>query len=362
MPSPARRLLPRAATTALLLVAMTCALVLGSSTGSNAALSVRPDVTTVHVRAGGHVAIGVRVNYTGAQRPSLRVVDPPRGITSRIYATAEPYGSFDAVDFIAALATPLGTYHVTVAAYAGRTVVRFPVTVVVSEPGTFTLRLAPPLRTALVGGAVNYSIRLEGLRPAPGPNVSLIVHGFPLHSRVTLTAPTVNSRTFVTVHATFPAGVKPGTYRIMAQGRAGTELESSFAYLVLRAKPPTRPGQVGPPFTISGQPVDALSPGSTSPINLAITNTANSTLSVDSLTVSMTGTNQAGCATSNFTLAQYHGLIPLQIPANSTLTLQQLGIPTSAWPTISMLDLPVNQDACKSTTVLLAYAGTGSGL
>ena len=362
MPSPARRLLSRATAAALLLVALTCALVIGSSTSTNAALSVVPEATGVHIHAGGHAAVGVRVNYTTAQRPALRVIDPPRGITSRISATAQSYGSYDVVDFIAALKTPLGTYRVTVAAISGSTIARFTVTLVVTKPGAFTLRLAPPLRTAIVRGAVNYAITLEGLRPAPSPTVSLVVHGFPLHSKVSLSAPTLTSPGFVTVHASFPSTVKAGTYKIMAQGTAGSETETAYAYLVLRSAPPTKPGQVRPPFVIGGQPTTALTPGSTSPINLAITNAESSTMSVDSLAVAITGTDRAGCAASNFTIAQYHGLIPLQIPANSTLTLQQLGIPSADWPTITMLNLPVNQDACKATSVLLAYTGTGSGL
>jgi hypothetical protein len=49
------------------------------------------------------------------------------------------------------------------------------------------------------------------------------------------------------------------------------------------------------------------------------------------------------------------------VPANSTATLGGLGGAASAMPRVKMLDLPVNQDACKSAQLALSYAGTGQG-
>jgi hypothetical protein len=187
------------------------------------------------------------------------------------------------------------------------------------------------------------------------------MHGFPTNSVVTTSGSTVTNPTAITVHVRFPGNVPAGTFRIKAVGVAGGETEVAYAYLVLRPRVPTLPAQAGAPFSIAGTALNTVSPGGASRINLAITNPANTTLSVNSLRVTIKGTSAPGCAASNFTLAQYRGPYPLRIPARSTRTLQQLRVSMPSWPTLTMLDLPVNQDACKHTTVALAYAGTGSG-
>ena len=50
----------------------------------------------------------------------------------------------------------------------------------------------------------------------------------------------------------------------------------------------------------------------------------------------------------------------MSIPKNSQVSLSQTTIPSSQWPQVRMLDLPVPQDACKNTTFKLAYTGTAA--
>jgi hypothetical protein len=49
------------------------------------------------------------------------------------------------------------------------------------------------------------------------------------------------------------------------------------------------------------------------------------------------------------------------VPASSTRTLAELGVPAAQWPQISIIDLPTNQDGCRTASVTLAYAGTATG-
>lgn len=48
------------------------------------------------------------------------------------------------------------------------------------------------------------------------------------------------------------------------------------------------------------------------------------------------------------------------VPKNSIKTLQQLGVPSTAWPVVAFKNLPTNQDACKGTSFTITFAGTAS--
>jgi hypothetical protein len=116
----------------------------------------------------------------------------------------------------------------------------------------------------------------------------------------------------------------------------------------------------GKTFTISGNLTGTLAPGVLArPLNLTLTNPNHQRLSITNLTVTVGGAGV--CGPTNFAVTQYRGSYPLNLAADQTATLTQLGVPTSALPTVGMRDLPTNQDACKGVTVKLGYAGTGGG-
>ncbi len=115
-------------------------------------------------------------------------------------------------------------------------------------------------------------------------------------------------------------------------------------------------------FTIAGSPLAGvlLYPGGPAvPINLVFTNPNTSPIMVQSVTVSVTGTSAAGCGPANFTVAQQLTATPT-VPASSTESLQDLGVPQSQWPQLQMVDTG-NQDACKNATVNLSYSGQARG-
>jgi hypothetical protein len=119
-------------------------------------------------------------------------------------------------------------------------------------------------------------------------------------------------------------------------------------------------GAVG--FSISGSPPagSLLYPGGRPvPLNLVFTNPNASPITVDTVTVSVTGTSAPGCDPSGFTVAQQLAATPT-VPADSTLSLQDLGVAQSDWPQLEMIDAG-DQDACQNATVSLAYSGSASG-
>ena len=113
-------------------------------------------------------------------------------------------------------------------------------------------------------------------------------------------------------------------------------------------------------FTVNGNAVGTFYPGASAlPINLVITNPFNTTLTVTSVTVTITGTNHAACGAGNFTVVQnLQGSV--DIPANSTKSLSDVGYPQVDWPMVKMIETGTNQDACQTATVNFSYSGNGT--
>jgi hypothetical protein len=62
------------------------------------------------------------------------------------------------------------------------------------------------------------------------------------------------------------------------------------------------------------------------------------------------------CGSVDFAVTQFSGSYPFYIPQGAS-TLQSLGFAQSTWPTVRLVDRPVNQDGCKGATVNLTYSG-----
>lgn len=110
-------------------------------------------------------------------------------------------------------------------------------------------------------------------------------------------------------------------------------------------------------FTISGEVVGLLYPGTWRSIAVSITNPNSYAIEITSLTASVTS-SPAGCpASSNIEFQQspISESHRVTIPRNSTVTLAP-----ADRPLIRLRDLPSNQDACKLGTFDLFYAGTGT--
>ena len=146
-------------------------------------------------------------------------------------------------------------------------------------------------------------------------------------------------------------------------GVAGTALRPapSVGVSVSASAHPVVVPAPGRAFSVSGTLDGSLFIGTTGRIDLTITAPRGGNLRVTNLSVTVTGTSNPRCTTGNFAVTQYSGHYPLAVPGGSTRTLQQLGVARSAWPAVTLRDLPVNQDACKNVAVTLAYAGTGQG-
>ena len=116
-------------------------------------------------------------------------------------------------------------------------------------------------------------------------------------------------------------------------------------------------------FTIGGNTAQLFYPGTSQVLDLSITNPFKFAIKV--LNVSITvdpSSTKSGCTGTVNLLVTEPLRATLAVPAESTKSLSQLGVPPEKWPVLTMPDLPVNQDACEGATFTLVYRGTAAQL
>jgi hypothetical protein len=115
------------------------------------------------------------------------------------------------------------------------------------------------------------------------------------------------------------------------------------------------------PFSIEleGQ-LEDLYPGyPAQQVPIRITNPNPDPIEVTSLTVAIAG-DPPDCPAENFALTRSSAspATPLTVPAGGSVSLPTA---TVSAPTISMLNLAVNQDACRGADVPLSFSGEAHG-
>lgn len=112
-------------------------------------------------------------------------------------------------------------------------------------------------------------------------------------------------------------------------------------------------------FAISGDLSGLLYPGAPArPVAVKLTNPSGEPIYVTSLQMTVTNSSSAGCDPSTnlaVTQAPISQDTFVLVPANGSVTLPAQGV---AAPTIRLINLPVNQDACKDATFTLSYNGS----
>lgn len=163
-------------------------------------------------------------------------------------------------------------------------------------------------------------------------------------------------------------GLAPGTHdfavrALTRKGRPGPD--AAYGWQVAEAvsvadELPAEPA-TGKPFSIeqTGALAPLLPGDPAQPVTLAIGNPNSVSIEVTSLTVALADAPD-GCATENFALTASSAseATPLQVPAESTVELPSASISA---PSIALLDLPVNQDACQGAELELALSGEARG-
>jgi hypothetical protein len=265
--------------------------------------------------------------------------------------------------------------------------------------GNLAVRVAPASFTVTPGATATYMLRvarnhrsafgLSGrtglvVRPAGMPTGSVAYFsnssavGGNLHP---------SARTALTI--TTAAATPPGTYdmrlgvrRAHRRGSAMVELVVSAPTVIVPGRadlpagvapsvPPVPPVPPAPPvpappdaFTIAGALPHLLTPGTGEPLDLTLTNLESTDLTIANLNVqvaSVSGPQSSSthtCDPDDFSVEQFSGTPGFTLPAASSADLGELGFAPSEWPTVSMLDRPVNQDGCKGASLSLSFTGT----
>lgn len=158
-------------------------------------------------------------------------------------------------------------------------------------------------------------------------------------------------------------GLTPGSHAlaVRAFNRAGRP-GPAVSYSWRQAEPSPEQDQVEPKqFTIELRGLlDDLHPGfPPQQLPILISNPNPVPIEVTSLTVAIDSDSPA-CSAENFALTRssVSPTAPLMVPAGSSV-----GLPTAtaSAPTIAMLDLSVNQDACQGADVPLVFDGEAHG-
>jgi hypothetical protein len=157
---------------------------------------------------------------------------------------------------------------------------------------------------------------------------------------------------------TLPANSSIGT---STPATAGDATSTTAPPTSATTTPTTAPPSTGLSPSVSGDLTSLLYPGVSQVLDLVFTNPnpVPVTVAANGVRIDIS-TNRGGCPAANFRVNR--GLTStVTIPANSTKSLSQLGVPTADWPVIAMLDTHSNQDACEGATLTLAYSLTVTG-
>lgn len=119
-------------------------------------------------------------------------------------------------------------------------------------------------------------------------------------------------------------------------------------------------------LSVSGDAISVLSPGTTSPIHISITNQNDHSVIIDRLSVTVqvesapSATSALPCSVDDFSIGQFSGSFPLVIPARSMTSLADLGIPQAQWPVVEMVQGLSNQNGCQLASLSLGFTASGT--
>jgi hypothetical protein len=162
-----------------------------------------------------------------------------------------------------------------------------------------------------------------------------------------------------------PANLAPRRYAVLVTAYE-KDGDSDQWYWPITVKP-TPPSL---PYTIAGNVATPLYPGrAPSRIDVSFTNpnagnggygpvgvrVARLTMTISRVSAPA-ATGLHPCPISDFALTQFAGAYPFLIPQGSS-SLQSLGFAEATWPSVRLVNRPVNQDGCKGATITLTFAG-----
>lgn len=348
-----------------------------TTTSTTADFSLTPSVTTATTSPGGTVGYGINLQATGgfSDNVSLTAVGLPSGATAT-FGTNPGFvdaslASASTLWVTTGSTTPVGqsTITVTGTSSAGMTHTAT-VTLNVSASGSpdYAVEMTPTTQYVSAGNSVTYSLKVAPVNGFSG-NVVLSAKSVPGAvslgwnggAPVTAQNPSISlpvggggtSTASLTVATT--STNPPGSYAITVTGSSGSLSHSVAGTLDIDF------------FSATGSTSAALYPGAgPQPISVTLADPYPYGVTVTGLAASVAqdstgnvinaaGNVVQGCLASwfKFTDTPLSSANSLPLGAGAGLTL-----PPVDDPTISLLDVPVRQDACKGVQLKLNFVGT----
>jgi hypothetical protein len=364
---------------------LTGALVLIGAAGAAFAVAqaAKPGVTLQISPASQSITRGQVANYTVSVSStngftgtvSLSAAGLPAGATagftpaSVTVAAGGSTGSATAIlKVTTASNTPTGTSTLTVTGAGGKLSDSVTAGLTVNYPisSAISMHVTPASVTMAAGSSAAYAVELTRTS-LPGAVTFAAYGGLPSGATATFT-PNLTTGNSTTLQLSTAAATANGTYTVyLVASGADPGGTTRYAYATVELVIATSSGSSSP-FTISGS-VAGLAPGVSVPLNLTLSNPNKKALAVTGLGVTIQGVTRTSdatahnlpCGPTDYAVTQYGGPYPLTVPAKGSASLAGLGVPSSAWPKVTMLDRPANQDGCKGASLTLAYSGSGEG-
>jgi len=375
-----KRVLPaiRSASAATKLLLAALLLLLITAAAAYAAQPAKPGITLQVSPASQSVERGAPAKYTVSVTSTggfvgavtLSASGLPSG-TSAAFAPASVTltagsAATSAITVTTTSSTPVGSYTLTVSGVSGKVNGSVAAGMTVNYPisSSFSMNVTPASVTMAPGSTAAYTVALTRTN-FPGSVTFAVNGGLPAGASATFT-PNPTTGNTSTLQITTAATTADGSYALYLVGSGPNPGGSTqYAYASVQLVLSTS----GKAFTITGNLSGLLAPGKSLPLDMTLSNPNKKALSVTNLTVtvqSVTRTSHAvaynlPCSSADYAVTQYAGPYPLAVPGSGSASLSSLGVASSAWPQVRMLDTASNQDGCKSATVTLAYSGSGQG-
>lgn len=345
----------------LVLAATGVGVVFAAQSSPDFSLTVTPSTQTVSRGASATYTVALTKSSGFNASVKLSTSNLPAGVSAQFPSGNSISGSATSAALqltVASSAVP-GSYSVTVSGVGGN--LTRTTTVGLTVPGTgaqnFSLNPSPSTQTIGQGDQTSFGVAISRSGGFSGP-VNLTLSGAPPQTTATWQpSQTVSgSDSGATVLLDTASSASAGTYPITITGTGtvnGAQVtRSTSASLVITKKAGLQ---------ISGDLTTPINPGETQNVDLVLTNPYNFALQVTGLSIAVQdGTGNAGCSASqNFSVKQAAASVyPISVPAGASKALSQLGVTASSMPSLSMIDQPWNQDACKNASIHLAYNGS----
>lgn len=341
----------------------------GSASTSKAdfGLAAQPGSTTVQQGRTGSYAVTVSgVNgFTGTV--ALTASGLPAGVTGTLTPSSVSLGSASQASstFVVAVAktTALGSYTLTLTGTSGsgKSAVTHTTTVgltVQKQNGSLSLTATPSPLTLEPGSRGTYNLALSRSGAAVDAPATLSLSGaLPAGATATFASPNPTTGSSSSLGIATSSSTPTGRYPLSITATAGDYTATTAVSLVVATSSGKAFGIADPAVAVT-----SLAPGAVPrPLDLRISNPNSQQIAITNLTVSVDQPLAAACTQGNFAVTQVPSGYPVLVPAGAVdVPLSSLGLSVAQLPTLQLRNLSTNQDACKSTTVTLAYTGSAT--